>query len=291
MTCEQTGNPELMEKYVTRQLSEQDMSAFEEHYFACDDCLAEVQLAQAIQAQAPQNGPKVLRMPQRNEPTAKPKQRWMYPVAAAAAVVLLSVVGWRVFSLGQPAMPEVSQTKPIPAQATVPPAAPTELANPAPAEPTLLASNADLGVVTPLRFRATALRGANEVSEQRFQQVMASYLNGDYRQTISGLATIPVGVPGSGKADDHITDAGVQLYLGISQLMLNQNTEAVRTLRRAAAYGDTPYLENASFYLAKGLIRQKQYTEAARELQHVVKLNGDRQNEAKELTAKLQQAR
>ena len=44
MNCEQVRNQDLVEKYVTGQLHELEMSAFEEHYFSCDDCLKAVQL-------------------------------------------------------------------------------------------------------------------------------------------------------------------------------------------------------------------------------------------------------
>jgi len=71
--------------------------------------------------------------------------------------------------------------------------------------------------------------------------------------------------------------------------MLNENADAVRALRRAIAYGDTPYLESAGFYLAKGLIRQKQYADAAKELQRSIALNGDRQRDAQQLLEQVNQ--
>ena len=116
---------------------------------------------------------------------------------------------------------------------------------------------------------------------------MQAYGRQDFRGATAALAAIPVGVPGSGRSDEHVTDAGVQLYLGISQLMLNQNAAALRALQRSAAYGDTPYLENATFYLAKGLIRQRQFPQAVVELKRVVELNGDRQSEARTLLAQI----
>ena len=277
MNCEQARRGDLVEKYVTGQLPEQDMSVFEEHYFACDDCLASVQLAQALRSAT---APAVLRMP---EPRRSRPSRWMYPMAAAAAIVLTTFVGWSAFR-GGPAKPQLSEVR-APPQPAVPNRVPVV---PEPAKPQLMASTVvDLGAISALPYRAAVMRGSNDDSLPRFQQAMIAYQNRDYRGAVSHLSVIPVGVPGSGQPEDHVTDAGVQLYLGVSQLMLNQNAEATRSLRRSASYGDTPYLENAQFYLAKALIRQKQNAPAAVELRHIVKLNGDRQAEARLLLNQL----
>ena len=293
MNCEQARALDLVGKYVTGQLPEQEMGAFEEHYFSCDDCLAKVQVAQAIRhgTQAA-DAPKVVQMmPRGQRKTNGRPSRWMYPVAAAAAILVITVIGWRAFS-DQSSTPEVAHTQPNLQVPSNPGIAESPKAVPAttPETPQLMASNVDLGAVTPLAYRPSALRGATEDAGQRFQQVMTSYLSHDYRQVVAGLSSIPVAVPGSGRPEDHITDAGVQLYLGVSQLMLNQNGDAVRSLRRAAAYGDTPYLENAGFFLAKALIRQMQFAEASRELRRVADLGGDRQAEARQLIAKLNQS-
>ena len=282
MNCEQARNQDLVGKYVTGQLPEPEMNAFEEHYFGCDECFGAVQLGQAINFGAAKSvqPPKVIQMPARTQD----RPRWIYPLAAAAALVVVTLIGWRAF-VGQPSKPEIAQTPPPSVQGPVLPASPT---TPAP-EPQLLASNGDLSAVNPLTYRPSVMRGGNEDSADRFQHAMQAYLKHDYRQTVAGLASIPVAVPGSGLPQDHVTDAGVQLYLGISQLMLNQDGDAVRSLRRAANYGDTPYLENAGFYLAKGLIRQKQYAAAVDQLERTVQLKGDRQAEAQQLLEQLNQ--
>ena len=285
MNCQQARNQDLAEKYVTGQLAEPVMSEFEEHYFGCDECFGAVRLGQAIHPLAGKSAvqpPKVIQMPARSEG----RQRWLYPLAAAAAVVLVTLIGWRTF-VGQPPKPEIAQTQPATVPSTVVPDSPKP---PAP-EPQLLASNVDLGAVNPLAYRPSVMRGGDEESSERFQQAMQSYVKRDYRQTVAGLVSIPMAVPGSGRSQDHVTDAGVQLYLGISHLMLNQDGDAVRSLRRAASYGDTPYLENADFYLAKALIRQKQYTAAVDQLERTVRLKGDRQAEAQHLLEQLNQLR
>lgn len=281
MNCEQARKQDLVEKYVAGQLPDEQMAAFERHYFGCAECLEAVQVGQAIQLSGFQS--KVISMPVRTQ--ARP--RWVYALsAAAAALIVAALVGWRVF-VAQPQqtqiVSQVISSDPRPA-APIEPAVVSRQADP---ERQLLASNRDLGEVNPLPYRPSVLRGGNEDSAERFRQSMESYVKHDYRQTVAGLSSIPVAVPGNGKPEEHVSDAGVQLYLGISQLMLNQNVDAIRSLGRAAAYGDTPYLENAHFFWAKALIRQKQYGEAAERLKRAVQLKGDRQADAQHLLEQL----
>ena len=282
MNCQQVRNPDLVEKYVTGQLPEQEMSAFEEHYFGCDDCLAAVQLGQAINLGAGKPA-KVIQMPVRNAGGTK---RWMYPLAAAAAVVVVTAVGWR-FLAKHPSEHIIARQNPSAPVQDPSPAVISKSLKPTQPERQLLASVVDLGAVEPLTYRSSVMRGNSEDSSEKFERAMEWYSKRDYRRTAAGLLSIPVGVPGSGKVEEHINDAGVQLYLGISQLMLNQNDDAIRSFRRAASYGDTPYLESAEFFLTKGLIRQGQYPAAADQLRRVVRLKGDRQAEAQQLLEQL----
>ncbi|HEY3744584.1 MAG TPA: hypothetical protein VGL53_32295, partial [Bryobacteraceae bacterium] len=160
---------------------------------------------------------------------------------------------------------------------------------PKPAEEQLVAMNR-LESVEPLPYKGSVLRGASEDSAELFRKAMASYTAHDYKKAVQHLSEIPVGIPGSGKPDEHITDAGVQLYLGVSRLILNQNAGAIEALRRSVEYGDTPYLESAGYYLSKGLIRQKNWNEAEAQLRKTIALNGDRQNAARQLLADLEHA-
>ena len=280
MNCEQARKQDLIEKYVAGQLPDGEMAAFEEHYFGCAECLEAVQVGQAIQLSGFQS--KVISMPVRTQT----RPRWMVALSAAAALILAALVGWRVF-VAQPQQTQIVGQVVGNDPRLAAPIEPAVVPRQADPEPQLLASNRDLGAVIPLAYRPSVLRGSHEDSAERFRQSMESYVKHDYRQTVAGLSNIPVAVPGNGKPEEHVSDAGVQLYLGISQLMLNQNVDAIRSLRRAAAYGDTPYLENAHFFWAKALIRQKQYGEAAERLKRAVQLKGDRQAEAQHILEQL----
>jgi anti-sigma factor RsiW len=279
MNCEHAGNPELVERYVSGQLPDDEAATFELHYFECEECLAAIQTGQAIGgvAAAKVPSPKVIPMPAR----ATGRPRWIYPAAAAAALILATLAGWRFFGSQSPKTGTMAVTRPDVSTPEV--AAQPQVKASTPAEGQLLAMNR-LEAIDALPYRGSVLRGSNnEDSADRFRQAMMSYNARDYRAAAGRLSAIPVGVPGSGRPEDHITDAGVQLYLGISRMILDENGSAVEALRRAVQYGDTPYLENAGYYLAKGLIRQRHYPEAAAQLRETVALNGDRKSAARQL--------
>ena len=65
--------------------------------------------------------------------------------------------------------------------------------------------------------------------------------------------------------------------------MLGQDDAAIDRLRATIALGDTAYLEEAHFYLAKAMLRQKNVNAAQTELKTVVTLKGMRSREAQQL--------
>jgi anti-sigma factor RsiW len=282
MNCEQGHDQDIAGKYVAGALSSDETAAFEQHYFECDACLAAVEFGQALKYGAATGSAKVIAMPSRAATAPRQRWHWAYAAIAAAAVVAVTLVGWRAVK------PTHTQTgtavnSPAPVSPVLTPSEPVQ--------PQLVASNAgaQAGAIEPMAYRPAVLRGTSDDAAERFRKTMTAYQARDYRKAAIALASIPVAVPGSGKPEEHITDAGIQLYLGISRLMINDDADAVVALRRAVAYGDTPYLENAGFYLAKGLIRQRQYAEAAAQLRQTLALNGDRQRDARQLLDQVNQ--
>ena len=51
MDCARVAREEIVERYVVGGLSDEDRSAFEEHYFECARCFEELEALQAIQAE------------------------------------------------------------------------------------------------------------------------------------------------------------------------------------------------------------------------------------------------
>jgi anti-sigma factor RsiW len=99
MTHSEIERQDIVDAYLNRRLSEGDRQAFEEHIFACDECFAQVQMAEKFAGgirQAVESGD--LRAPP--EPDRDFFTGWLRPafaLSAAVAVILLAVTGWLTF--------------------------------------------------------------------------------------------------------------------------------------------------------------------------------------------------
>jgi hypothetical protein len=80
---------------------------------------------------------------------------------------------------------------------------------------------------------------------------------------------------------------GPRFFLGVCLLLESRVEEGVERLRQTVALGDTPYLEEARFYLAKGLLLGGDRAAAEAELDQVIALEGDLEGEARELLERL----
>ena len=89
MDCARVAREEIVERYLVDGLSDEDRSAFEEHYFECARCFEELEALQAIQAELRRPGAE-------NEPSTRHSfLRWAPAAGLAAAIVLaVGVVVW-----------------------------------------------------------------------------------------------------------------------------------------------------------------------------------------------------
>lgn len=98
MTHEDVERQAVVERYVRGELRPDEAKAFEEHFFVCDACFANVQAAERLRAvrDAAERG--------RVEAAADggPAAAWLRPAfggAVAATILLVTVVGWLAFVL------------------------------------------------------------------------------------------------------------------------------------------------------------------------------------------------
>jgi hypothetical protein len=77
-------------------------------------------------------------------------------------------------------------------------------------------------------------------------------------------------------------------YLGICDLLANDQASGVRELRAVIDAGDPPQLEHARFYLAKGLLGSGDVSAARHELEAVVAMHGDLEKPSRALLAQIQ---
>ena len=257
MTCDDIERDNIAEAYVLGRLAEPASSEFESHYFECPRCLAEVELLETGRTHllSDQNAPSgVRRFP-----------RVMGAVAAAAVVVIAAGV-IRQFS-SESAAPAGQPARNI------------ELPGTAPSVPAAAAVDLRaLGAIVPPPFNAPRLRDGSTASRRTFLTAMEHYERGDCQQAIGGLKTAVEQDPKSIPA---------HFYFAVCALQLDRNTQAADHLKIVVQLGESPYLEDAHFFLAKSHIRQGDLGTARRELQAVIALEGDRRSDASTLLNRL----
>ena len=260
MTCEEVVTGEIVEKYLHEQLSEESRDAFEQHYFACDRCFRLLQTYRDLQSQLAATRETVL-------PAARRSwiSQWAWVPAAAALFIAVSLTLW---PRPQPVSPP---SESLPPSVTPQPA-------PAPSGPSI----EQLAKLEPSPFAPVRLRGASDEATARFRDAMTHYQRRDYTAAIAGLRAASAL---DGKAP-HIL-----FFLGVSQLLTGETDPGIEALERTIALGDSPYLEEAHFYLAKAHLQKRNIDEAIRQLERAIRLGGTRAAEATSLRDQLQAIR
>jgi tetratricopeptide (TPR) repeat protein len=271
MDCAKVAREEIIESYLVDRLSEEEREAFEEHYFECAHCFDDLQSLRAIREELRFAGAGAELEPR----TTRPLFGWASAAGLAAAVVLaVGVVLWTRPT--RPSSPPEATNAPGPSQAQVPekpgtqqPERTTE------SEPSL----EQLARVEPPRYEPLTLRGASNQATQRFQRGMERYSKADYRGAVADLHA----------AAELDPDAPhINFFLGISHLMLGQDDVAIDRLRATIALGDSPYLEEAHFYLAKAFLRRKDLDAAEGQLKELIQLRGSESGEARRLLTQVE---
>jgi len=103
---------------------------------------------------------------------------------------------------------------------------------------------------------------------------MQHYLEGNYRAAIPGLRAAV-------KLNPEAMDAN--FFLAVCRLLEGQTNAAIAGLRRTIALGDSPFSEEAHFYLAKAYLRKADLVSAKGELDQAIRLHGERQQEVQQL--------
>ena len=126
MTHQEIEKNEVIERYVRHQLSPDERRAFQEHYFACEECFEAVQATARFIAgvrEASRKGALA------TEADAGAWWAWLFrpaPAAALAMLLLAAAIGW--FYFGRPARPArelARESAPTPSPAAVATPAPT----------------------------------------------------------------------------------------------------------------------------------------------------------------------
>jgi hypothetical protein len=131
------------------------------------------------------------------------------------------------------------------------------------------------------RFNPPAYQPAGDGEAAKpleFRSAMRRYSNTDYSGAIAGLQAAANALPDFVEA---------RLYLGICYLYTNNRPSGIAELRAVVAFGGTPYLEQARFYLAKGLLGIRDVSSARLQLDLLIAMHGDLAQQAEALLAKI----
>jgi len=132
----------------------------------------------------------------------------------------------------------------------------------------------ELARIEPPHYQEVRLRGAADEAQQRFRTAMEFYSAGDYASAIPGLEDA---------AELDPTAPNVSFFLGACYLLTGRTSEGVETLQRTVDLGDTPYLEEALFLLAKASLQTGDRGTAEEALRQVIGLEGEWESESRSL--------
>jgi hypothetical protein len=268
--CAMVAREEIIEKYLVDRLSEEDREAFEQHYFECARCFEDLQSLRAIRDELRLSGAEF------ETRATPPFLRWAPAAGVAAALVLAVVVVLWMRPRPPEAPPEAKNTQPASGVQSSEKPQPSKPDSPAASEPSL----DQLARFEPPRYEPLTLRGVPDESTERFRQGMERYRKADYEGAVVDLRA-------AGELDRDA--AHIHFFLGISQLMLGQDSDAIDRLRATIAVGESPYLEEAHWYLAKAFLRRKDLGAAESQLKRLIQLRGSWSGEAGRLLAQVEQ--
>src|SRR5260370_18489909 len=113
---------------------------------------------------------------------------------------------------------------------------------------------------------------------RQFQGSMEHYVKRDFASAIPGLrASITAQADGP----------EARFYLGICSLLTGDRAAGVQNLELVIAAGDTPYLESARYYLAKGLLGKGDVPGARGQLEKVIAMHGDLEKRSQSLLTQI----
>ena len=265
MTCDDIEREEYAERYLLRRLTDDEQERFEAHYFDCTRCLERLQAMEAAQTDLARETASTKELP------AGTRSWWRAVAAvAAAAVIVLSVRVWQQTPPGgAPMAPAGQTTRPD----VVQPAAPAPQSSAQAELPWDQLGAIDPPAYSPLRLRSSATNAQRE-----FRSAMEPYAEKNYADAATRLRRV-IALPGA--------PIDASFYLAACELHTGQLEDAASTFERVIAFGESPYLEDAHFLLAKTRIRQRDVARARAQLQQVIALAGDRREEARQLLSQL----
>jgi tetratricopeptide (TPR) repeat protein len=250
MDCNQIERDDIIEKYLTGRLDGAEQEEFEVHYFGCSKCRERLEVSRLLQEKLWEQGEKIL--PQMKKPSGARIRRRAWAISAAAVVLIVAAAAlwWQFMGPGR----APAGTKEIPSSLIM------------------------LARIEPPAYIPPALRGARDDAAERFRLGMMNYVEGRYGEAIPDLRAA---------AELNPNRAGIRFFLGICLLLTEQTDAGIEELKATIGLGDSAYLEEAHFYLAKAYLRKGDTGGAKEELDWVLKSGSNLKEESAQILAQL----
>lgn len=238
--CTRFPDDDQVVRYVTGELTEPELTAYEDHVFACDVCLARVERYQAAQqVLAGRDLPALPTIvPSVTAPAAPQPSRhlpwWVLGAVAASLVVAGGLWSWQRTQVPEASL-VAARTEPEPTPA------PSNVGSSSALQVAVLA------MVTPPPYLSITTRGEAS-APARFAEAMQAYTRADWSTAARTLVDVDT--------------AEARFYQGIADLMRGDPASAARSLDSARRSGVQPYARESLFYLAKAALQRGDVTHA-----------------------------
>jgi hypothetical protein len=248
MNCARIEQDDIIERYLAGKLPATLGEEFEDHYFGCDNCLHNLQVMCAAQTSL-----------RDRQTSIRTEHRWRRgPVWAAAALLAAGLAVAFVLSRRPPTPPSLAEHPPPPREQ---PAAPPK------ADPFLALARFD-----PPPYREVAMRDAGSPGKVLFTAAMREYSAAHYTEAIPGLRRALEKEP---------DNPAYAFFLGVTCLLADQTEAGINALQKVADAGDSPFQEEAWFYLAKAHLRRHSVGATRAAVQRVIDMQGEHAAEAR----------
>ena len=250
MDCDQIEREEIIEKYLTGRLDRAEQKKFETHWFDCRECRQKLQVSRLLQEKLWEQGETMLFQTKKSPRVWIGRRAWAFSAAAVVLIIAAAALWWQFRG---PSRPQV-ETK--------------ETAS----------SLIMLARIEPPSYIPPALRGADDEATERFRTGMKHYQDGRYSQAITDLRAA---------AELKPERAGIRFFLGICFLLAGQTETGIEELQATIALGESVYLEEAHFFLAKAFLGKGDVGGAKEELNWVLEQGSNLKEEAAHILAQL----
>lgn len=259
MNCHDIETHEIIDKYLGDRLSDQETEEFEQHYFGCAHCFAELQWRHAAALELNVNKNNLKTLPERVPRVWSP---WHVPLAAAASILLAALMLFRFYD------PQILVPPPV-VQNESPEAGGLAGASDQNAKLQQLAMVEEAPPYVPSSSRG----GEGNLALEKFKEGMEKYVQGRYADAIPSLEQ-------SARLDpSHLPTT---FYLGICYLMTDKVDHAISRLSRLTRPDSNPYSDESHWFLAKAFLKKQDLVSARKQLNSVVASDGPHSEEAQQ---------